>query len=145
MPSDPIEGIDWIQQMRLWGEESPESFSERLPQNWIKAQCRVAARLALASGPSAKDDLADGKLQEETFSYVVCQMVLRKARYQAMKSENDGSYQYTNVGPQQADGGYSPSPNLYISKTERTLLAGQDGDRTPLGSVSMETERIWTG
>lgn len=143
MASDPIEGINWLDQMRLWGEESPESFSGRLPERWIEAQCRVAARLALTLVPSAESDLSRGKLKEETFSYVVCQMVLRKARYQTIRSESDGIYQYSNNAPQQADGGYSPSPNLYLTKAERALLEGKDTDRSPVGSVGMGVERIW--
>ncbi|OZG68274.1 hypothetical protein [Bifidobacterium eulemuris] len=132
-----IENIDWLKHMRVAALVEPELFDERLPTEWVLRECRLAAALAVSECPAASVRLRAGRLTEDEFAGVVCDMVMRVARWHRMKTESNGSYSYTEHDPQSNTPGYDPSPRLFISKGERALLNGYSGSSGRIGTISM--------
>lgn len=136
-----VNRIDWLASMRVQALGEPELFDGRLPDAWIVAQCRKAAVYALTECPRAIRRLRDGRLSDDVFAGVVCDMVLRMARQYRYKLESSGNYQYQRPDPQPVDStGYDPSPKLYLTKADRTLLNG-GSQSASYGHFTMNLDR----
>ncbi|KFI66539.1 hypothetical protein [Bifidobacterium magnum] len=138
-----VDQIDWVEWMRIYALDDPDLFTERYPVEWVCAMCRIASRMALTEAFEAQTRLDDGTLSEETFAYVCCMMVLRVVRYRRFKSESNGTYTYTNADPLPNDPGKDASPNLYLSKREKTLLQGYLDGHGPMGTVHTGLDRMY--
>lgn len=119
-----IDNIDWLKYMRVYGFADADSFEEHFDTDWISAQCRKAALICLSECPIVRTRLKKGRLSESDFASVVCEMVLRVVRFNRFKTEANGSYSYTEHDPQQNQPGYDPSPRLFLSKAEKSILNG---------------------
>lgn len=136
--SEPIiDRIDWIPYMRDAALAEPDLFDNRLPERWIQRKCRQAALIALAECPAARTRLLRRRLSEEDFASVVCEMVLRVARQYRFKMESSGNYQYERRDDQPTPPGYDPSPRLFVSKAERSLLNGYGEGHSSAGIIHM--------
>lgn len=142
MSSSIASGIDWKKYMQLELVDD-RRLADRYSNEWVIHKCRVAANMALACSPNVEPRLNNGYLDEETFAYVVCQMVIRVMRWTDLKSETNGSYTYENRSPQDNPPSYDASPNLYVSKREKQLLLGYDEGNGPIGTVFVGVNRIW--
>lgn len=119
------DGIDWVSDLRTMASNEPETFVDgRLTESWVKTMCETAAEMAASEVPQVAWRVSRGRLSLRLFSYVVCSMVMRVARWSPLKSEDNGVYSYTAADPQANPPSYEASPNLYVSKRERQLLAG---------------------
>lgn len=142
MSSSIASGIDWKKYMQLELVDD-RRLADRYSNEWIAHKCRVAANMALTCSPNVEPRLNNGYLDEETFAYVVCQMVIRVMRWTDLKSETNGSYTYENRDPQDNPPPYDASPNLYVSKREKQLLLGYEDGNGPIGTVFVGVNRIW--
>lgn len=135
--------IDYLKWMRVFAQTSPEDFDGRLDTDWITTMCRTAEAYAFATCPAAPSRFNDESLSEDTLAYVVCEMVLRVARWQKTKQESNGTYNYTDYEPHSSPPGYDSSPNLFMTAPEKALLEGTTEDSGPMGTVQMGLDRIW--
>lgn len=140
-----LDRFDFVSAMRVYalpyralGVADPERF----PKEWVTRMCHNAAGLVFAS-TNAEYRLKRGKLSEDTFMYVCCQMVLRVMRYSPLSGETNGSYTWSGKDDQSNPPGYDASPNLYVSKAEKALLDGASSDRGPVGTIGMDLNRVY--
>ncbi|KAA8827246.1 hypothetical protein [Bifidobacterium myosotis] len=139
MSTTVIDNIDWLKYMRDNASGEPELFDPEtgLPDSWVTQQCRKAALLCLAECPAVRSRLRRRRLSEADFAGVVCDMVLRLARQYKLKSESNGNYSYTRRDDQPVPPGYDPSPRLFLSKSERSILNGYAGSQGAAGHISL--------
>ena len=137
-----VDGIDWKKYMQLELVDD-RRLADRYSNEWIAHKCRVAANMALTCSPNVEPRLNNGYLDEETFAYVVCQMVIRVMRWTDLKSETNGSYTYENRDPQDNPPPYDASPNLYVSKREKQMLDGYAEGHGPVGTIGLGLSRIY--
>lgn len=130
-------GIDWLSQMRQHAQTSPEIFDGRLDTDWITRECETAREIVFAECPDAEYRYQQGDLSETLLAYVVCQMVLRVARWTMYRTESNGQYQYTTDSPIRTPSGMDMSANLWVTDRERALLEGNSNGRGPMGTVWM--------
>lgn len=140
MRTDVIDHIDWVEHMRVAASGEPELFDGRLPEEWIVQKCRMAALICLTECPGVTVRLRRGRLSEADFAAVVCEMVLRVARWTGMRTESNGAYSYTRYDPQPNGPGLDPSPRLFLSKGERALLDGYGASHGMVGHVSLSLD-----
>ncbi|NMN02781.1 hypothetical protein [Bifidobacterium panos] len=139
-----IDKIDWLEYMRVNALDQPDLFVDRLPNEWIVNKCLMAAEIAKTACPVVERRMRYGYLSERGFANVVCSMVLRVCRWKQIKSESNGSYEYTNQDPLQNQPGYDASPNLYVSKRERNFLNGVTDDADgPMGTIGVAPQAGW--
>ena len=86
---------------------------------------------------SADADSFEERLSESDFASVVCEMVLRVVRFNRFKTEANGSYSYTEHDPQQNQPGYDPSPRLFLSKAEKSILNGFSESAGTMSHISL--------
>lgn len=127
-------GIDWLAEMRQHAANSPEIFIDRLDENWIVTECEIAQKIAFRECPDAQYQYENGDLDDGILAYVVCQMVLRVARWTLRKTESNGQSTYTLDSPARLPSGVEMSPNLWVTNRERELLEGKS-DRGPIGTI----------
>ena len=119
-----IDNIDCLKYMRVYGSADADAFDGHFDNEWISAQCRKAALICLNECPIVRTRLKKSRLSERDFASVVCEMVLRVVRFNRFKTEANSSYSYTEHDPQQNQPGYDPSPRLFLSKAEKSILNG---------------------
>lgn len=136
-----VDDYDYMETMRTLLLPYPQ-LADRYDRGWQEAMCRQAGLLALAQ-TNAGNRLDDGTLDPNTFTFVVCQMVLRVMRYTPFQGETNGSYTYDLKDDQSNPPGYDASPNLYLSKNERTLLDGTVPGRGKVGTIGIGLHRIY--
>ncbi len=78
-----------------------------------------------------------------TFTYVICAMVLRVARWSMRKSESNGAYTRTDQVMDMSPPGWEVSPDLHVTKKERALLTGVSEDSAPFGTVMLGLDRAY--
>ncbi|KAA8829334.1 hypothetical protein [Bifidobacterium tissieri] len=136
------EGIDWLKWMRIHGQTSPEVFDGRLDEDWIREYCLLAAEKAQQECPAVKPRLRSGALSERMYAAVICESVLRVARWTLLKSENDGSYNYSNDTPVRTPNGEDMSPNIWFSASQQRALEGTTS-RGLAGTIHMGLSRVY--
>lgn len=143
MAAPVFKGIDWLHWMRVYALNDPGLFDQRLPNEWIVAECEMAVDIALTECPFLSYRARKGWISEATFAGIICGMVLRVARWQRFKTESNGVYSYTEHDPQSLPPGYDASPSLYLSKREKSLLEGSSSSGGPIGTVHMGLDRLY--
>lgn len=131
-----IDDIDWVGWMAKFATADSALFTgDDAPYDdvWVRTRCRRAALTCLGVSPLVRVRLRKGRLSEEDFAQVVCEMVLRLAKSEQYKSESNGSYSYQRNNPQPDPPGYSPTLRLFVSKDDRTVLLGSEN---PVGGTS---------
>jgi hypothetical protein len=139
-----FDALDFVAGFRLYQSDKAATIGKDLSESWITAQSRIACRLIVGQVPGVEARYASHAIDDETVLYVVSSMVARVALYKPYHSENDGSYSYVNEAPQSTPPDTTPSASLYLKKSEKDMLAGDDDDE-PVGSVVMGLSRIWGG
>jgi len=135
-----IDNIDWIAYMKKFATADSELFTgDDAPydEQWVTTRCRRAALRCLAVSPLVTIRLRKGRLSQEDFAQVVCEMVIRLAKSTQFKSETNGSYTYTRNDPQPDAPGYSPSPKLFVSKDDRAVLVGTENQAGGFSHISL--------
>ncbi|MDU4038182.1 MAG: hypothetical protein E7H36_00055 [Bifidobacterium dentium] len=135
-------GIDWLECMELHCLNEADTL-HRFPNEWVKYMCRRAVTIAITGSTNCEPRLDSGDLDVEDFEYVVCSMVWRVIRYSDIKTESNGTYQFTRFDPQDNQPGKDASPNLYLSKREKQILDGYASGRGPIGTVGVGVNRIY--
>ena len=140
-----VESLDWLSYMRLYGGNTPEVFKDRLDNEWIVGHCLTACDIAFEECPAAEWRLEQGLLKERTFAYVICSMVLRVARWDRRKAEQNGAYSRTDTIMDTVQPGWEISPDLHVTKKERALLNGDNADdgSSVRFAVGMGLDRIY--
>lgn len=139
-----VEDIDWIDAILTYGGNTPEAFIDRLDdEKWIIPHCLTACDIAFAECPSARYRLDSGSLSVRTFTYVICSMVLRVARWTMRKSESNGAYTHTDQVMDMTPPGWEVSPDLHVTKKERARLTGVNEDSAPFGTVTLGLDRAY--
>lgn len=141
--STPVDSVDWLKWMRLKDGSGWDIFSgNNLSDDWVLDKCETACEECFELVPEAQQRWDTGRLSERMLAEVVCQMVLRVARWTQFKSESDGSYTYTNQDESGTPPAFDASPNLKPTKHEMALLRGY-GDDAPTGTVRMGLDRVY--
>lgn len=136
-----VDDFDFVTAMRTYLLPYP-SLAERFDSAWIEQMCYQAGNLVFAE-TNASVRLDDGLLSEDTFAFVVCQMVLRVMRYSEFSRETNGSYTYARKDDQVNTPSYDASPNLYVSKNERALINGKSAGRGIVGTAGLGLHRVY--
>lgn len=131
--------IDWLSHMLQHAQTTPEVFDGRLGDEWIISECETAKEIVFAESPDAEYRYEQGDLSENLLAYVVCQMVLRVARWTLYKTESNSQYQYTMDTPVRTPSGYDMSSNLWLTDRERGLLEGNANGQGPMGTIWMSS------
>lgn len=142
MANGVTSSIDWLECMELHCLNEADTL-HRFPNEWVKYMCRRAVTIAITSSTNCEPRLDSGDLDVEDFEYVVCSMVWRVIRYSDIKTESNGTYQFTRFDPQDNQPGKDASPNLYLSKREKQILDGYASGRGPIGTVGVGVNRIY--
>lgn len=141
---DSIDQIDWLKWMRVKDNSGWDIFEgNHLTDEWVLDKCETACEECFQLVPEAKIRYENGRLSERILAEVVCQMVLRVARWTQFKSESDGSYSYTNQDESGNPPAYEASPTLKPTKHEKDLLRGFDEQSAPMGTVRMGLDRVY--
>lgn len=146
MSTSIIDNIDWVKYMEEYAVDEAELLKDgKHSKEWVRIKCRQAAMLALAECPHAYARLRAGRLSESDFAMTVCEMVMRLVRYSRYQSESNGNYQYTQFQPQSNAPGTDPSPRLFVSKADKTMLNGFSESRGSIGHISLGFDPSYGG
>lgn len=139
-----FDGFDWLKWFKLLQADKADLMSGAITEQWLTAQCRIASRILVNDCPSVNTRYRSKKIDEETVAYVVTSMVARVAIWRLISSETNGVYTHSYESPQTTPPGFTPSPNLYVKKAEKSLIEGDDGEG-PMGTFGIGLERMWGG
>jgi hypothetical protein len=130
----PWESIDWLVELNRRAE--PDLLTGVDPA-WLEGLALDAVAKVLDTVPSVKTRLSAGRLSVRSFTRIVCDMVLRVVRNpEGLRSESDGTYQYTSAAT-------VASGDLWIPEKDLVLLRGPVARLVP-ASVRLGTDRGWS-
>lgn len=136
---DAIDYVSWFQRfMSVHADMIPDSVTEE----WIQNTATVAVQILVGECPNAIARYRRGRLKEATIGYVVSNMLARVAMWDLMKTENDGSYNYSEHDPVQSPPSITPSPDLFMKNSEKSLINGVGGGKGPVGTIAMGLGRM---
>lgn len=139
-----LDGLDWLKWFRLLQADKADLMSGAISEQWVEAQCRIASRILLNDCPYLETRYRNRRIDEETIAYVVTNMVARVAIWRLTSTESNGIYTTSFEAPKTTPPGFTPSPNLYVKKSEKALVNGDDGSG-PMGTFGIGLERMWGG
>lgn len=142
MSNGVTDAVDWVECLELHCLPDADVL-KRYPNAWLTYMCHRAETVASISSTNCLPRLKSGDLDLEDYEFVICSMVWRVIRYSDIKTESNGTYQFTRFDPQDNPPGKDASPNLYLSKREKQILDGYASGRGPIGTVGVGVNRIY--
>lgn len=134
--------VDYVKWFKVFMSAHADLFPESVDETWVAAQAQVAVEIVKAECPGAQTRWRRGKLTEASLGYVVSSMIARVAMFTMTKTETNGVYQFTRYEPMESQPQFTPSPDLFMKKSEKSLINGVGNGMGAIGSVPIGLGRV---
>ncbi|NMM98152.1 hypothetical protein [Bifidobacterium olomucense] len=137
-----MDSVDYVQWFKTYMSAHADLFPESVDEVWVSSMAQVAVQIVKVECPGAQARWRRGKLTEPTLGYVVSCMIARVAMFKLRKTESNGVYQRTDYEPLETPPQFTPSPDLFLKKSEKSLLDGVGNGKSAIGSVPIGLGRV---